>query len=45
MMIFVLGLRGSRSCWGAEASVRHLGQHGQRGEQDGVDRDHGQDPG
>jgi hypothetical protein len=35
-------------CWGgggAEAAVRHLGQHGQRGVQDGQLRRHGAHPG
>ena len=39
------GMRCGGCRWGAETSVRHLGQHGQRGEQDGVDRYHGTYPG
>ena len=39
------GVRRGGCRWGAETSVRHLGQHGQRGEQDGVDRYHGTYPG
>ena len=31
--------------WGQQASVRHLGQHSQRGQQDGEHRADGQDTG
>ncbi len=39
------GSRGGRRDRRAEAAVRHLGQHGQRGQQDGVHGRNGQDTG